>query len=204
MGKRGRFNGLFAGWGLSGLNEGRLDRINGMNRIGKEGEEDVGFAVVEPTTGQKMAGWILKLFGLMVLVVAAGYFLTAVWVLLTTPAEFNPGRDWILSASLIALGGVVGIVVGSAMRALGVLLWGVVRFGDGKAMRKWGLLFILRDCFVVVGVYLLIGFLVTGAMGAWNEEDALYFGVGTAALFVGVKLNGVMGGVARRGGEGTR
>ncbi|MDA1005785.1 MAG: hypothetical protein O3A87_04795, partial [Verrucomicrobia bacterium] len=143
-----------------------------MNRIGKEGEEDVGFAVVEPTTGQKMAGWILKLFGLMVLVVAAGYFLTAVWVLLTTPAEFNPGRDWILSASLIALGGVVGIVVGSAMRALGVLLWGVVRFGDGKAMRKWGLLFILRDCFVVVGVYLLIGFLVTGAMGAWNEEDA--------------------------------
>ncbi len=156
-----------------------------MNRIGEEGEEDVGFAVVEPTTGQKLAGLMLRVFGYSLLILATGVFGILGIMYLAMEGE-AVGGDWIWPL-LLAVGSLVAMGVGGLMNAVGLLLGGTVRVGGREHRWKWCLVRGFRDPLIMIGGYFLVGAGVYCGAQAWAQAGRMFV-IGGLALLGGVVL----------------
>jgi hypothetical protein len=110
-----------------------------------------------------VAGWILRVFGLIMVLAGGAYFVALLFAFWTMP------RD-VLGSSLkplllMLVGSSLVMVLGGAMRAMGSLMCGAVRFGERRVLLKWGLMACVRDSLFVVGGWLMVLPLLFGSMG---------------------------------------
>ncbi|MDA0766418.1 MAG: hypothetical protein O3A92_06320 [Verrucomicrobia bacterium] len=151
---------------------------------------------LEPTRGQKLAGLMLRVFGLLILFIATGVFGIVVIVCLAMENDWSDG-GWI-AVLLIACGSLLAMGLGGLMDGLGSLLCGVVRLRTAEHRWKWCLVRCFRDPLILTGGYFLSGAGVFGGVQAWAPAGTMFV-IAVPALVGGVVLTRLLRRIVRAG-----
>ena len=153
-----------------------------MNRDGEE-FLSVEQPVVEVPAGQKVAGWVLRVMGVVVFL-AGGLGMTFAFVMLEVAwlhdvlVDMDPW--WVLPSFL--LGGVGVAAVGTAMGVFGMVVAGSLPDLRGELFVRWSLVVLVRNLSLLCGALIL----AIGVSGAWvmREPGLLVLLVPVAGLMI--------------------
>lgn len=161
-----------------------------------ENFEESGVGAVAQTGGQKVAGWVLRVFGVLVSLCGGLYFSGLMVAGMSATGNMR-WSEWGMFLGVL-LGSALVTGVGGVMRGMGSLLIGLVRFEDRRALVRWMAVGCARDGLIVSGGFWLLGavWLMRSISPSWLWWVILVMGLG--GLWGGERLTRVMKRMAGR------